>query len=575
MTFEEKVQSILDKRTIALISKKGALQSEVDANGEKDFNNIYLFGDGTNEGVVNFFESYYRELNLAVGRTTSSPSLQGGIGTSQSAYLARFITAVDLNGDDATGFYPPDAYNIGAQDLNYSSIWFTTNGDQGQTTGGIVGLGSSLTSATTNLYNKRQEDLTGPTPPDYFPDGLPDNPDYYDNPYRSNLLTAFTNLISGLNNYKTYLGTTITLLTKVQDDQNELVNITNSKLDYPLSDISIMESLQLTIQDHIDDVTDEYNYFNSFSASNNISGQPGYNRTTFNTKLTSTLPSLTSGIGSTLTTRESQVKTALSYNSLSSGIRKWLIFWITQNIEKPIAPYVTLNGITGALNNAEKSITSSDNALNILYGDPTRYITTPRTLATYFDPTLDVDGLIIENKITYLWLGTPIANKYKIYRRSIVDTTVLNNDAWTDLDLLTWTITVNPETNNIDIEHIDDSVLSDTLYSYRAQIFDTDEGPSSPLNRLDSFNSSSLQSRIYDEDGYSVVSILDGEIDVGIEHGIVSGTFVYIKDSFGADGIYQVIDISDTKIYIENSVVSSNTGTVHKTFGIMKYTLTV
>jgi len=138
MTFEEKVLKLLDNRSNALVSKKGTFQSETEAEAERDFNNEYLFGDGTDEGVVNILEAYYKEMNIGVGRTSSAPALQGGVGASKTSYLSQFTNAVDLNGDSASGFYPPDAYGIGAQNINMSSIWFTTSGDNGQTTGGIV-----------------------------------------------------------------------------------------------------------------------------------------------------------------------------------------------------------------------------------------------------------------------------------------------------------------------------------------------------------------------------------------------------------------------------------------------------
>lgn len=565
MTYEEKVDKILEQRASALSVKRGALESEIQLEEERDFNNEYLFGRGSSEGVVNFFETYYRELSIGLGRQTTAPALQGGVGSSESSYKSRFSTAVDLNGDTINGFYPPDSFGIGSQNLNTSSTWFTTNGDNGETEGGISGSLNSMSSAISDLITKRTEDLL-PLTPDPPGDGNPDNPDYYQDPEAAVLENSLLSIINGLNSYKNYLEITKSILQKVLDGNNALCEeTTDLKTDIPTGDISNINSFQTVLQGHIDSVQVEYNYFSALPA--------GYSRGVVDTKLNTTLPNLKSSIKNSLLSRETEVKSAISYGDTSSGIRKWLFFWISQNIQKPISPYVGLNGISQSIASAQKTLNQSNEALDILFGDTGKYIAQPTSIAAFFDPVLDEEGLVTQSKIRYLWLGSTVVNKYKIFKQIITSQTPDNTD-WTDSDLLTWVVTKNPDTSSIFIEYVDTVVDEETGYIYRVQSFDTNEGPTGDIPRVDSFNTSSVQSKIYEESGINILGINEGLITTDIEHDIDENTYIAITGTSSNDGYYWVTDVTPTTIQLENIILSGGEeGTVHKTFGTTRYSL--
>lgn len=143
MTYEEKVKKILEQRETALLGIDGVLKSEAALKEERDLNEDFLFGDGTNLSPINILEMYYEEMNVSVGRTSSAPALQGGVGSSEASWKSRFQSAITLSGDGSI-YLDSDGDGIADNEVNSNSIWFTNNSDNGETNNGIYNNVTSL-----------------------------------------------------------------------------------------------------------------------------------------------------------------------------------------------------------------------------------------------------------------------------------------------------------------------------------------------------------------------------------------------------------------------------------------------
>jgi len=615
MTFEEKEKKILENRGTSLLGYSGALNSEANMKDERDLNDTFLFGDGVDIGIVNILELYYKELNISIGRTTSSPAMQNGIGSSQSAWKARFKSAVSKSGDGSLYLDVDPEDGIGDQDINENSVWFTTNDDNGETEGGIVadlidgsdikvaigeaasqnanGRGSFTTNSEaeahrdetkgTAILGKRTEnsEIYSETTVYYVGENGIDNPHWYNTPEKTNFESAMQSIISSLNTYKSHIDTIEENLQTIADGNNDLFETSNMSGDAPTNDISKIQTLKSNVQTHIDNLQAELNYFSSFTASNDISSQTGYNKTTFDNKLTTTVPNILNNIKTTLQGRETDVNSAISYNNTTSGIRKWLVFWVKENILKPDAPYVGLDGIANALSQAEAGIKKANESLITLYGSDTgKWIARPNNAYAYQNNILNEETGEVTKRINdFGWIGPVYVNKVEVYRKEISSSNIIpDNTNWGSEDLYTTLTSFDPEVGIIKQIYQDDdaSLAQGQVYIYRAQVYDTNDEVE--RTRLDpDYNSNSLQSEIYDEgNSFSFSSIVNGVFtftDPDDLSDFSANAFVAITGTSSSDGFYRVEKLSGKEITLFDKTINDGSGNVSKAFGIVSLDL--
>lgn len=641
MTFNEKVAKLLNDRVNALVSLKGVGDAEDSFNEEADFNNQYLFGDGTNLGIVNFFELYYKEMNLAVGRTATTPTLHIGVGSTKTSWINQFRSAATLAGDGSL-YLDSNSDGVADDEINLASAWLHRNGDQGQSTPVISSLEDTYNSntilgvsasATANdrtdgvlydtiplaesaaqskaeaeqgigLLGKRTqnsdssdnfstsemryetvtvvEDVGDPPVPtnvDYYQFFIgangADHPDYYNEPFKTALENNLSSSISALQSYYDHLLEIETAITAIDSETNTLFTESDMNNDINSStELININSQKIAIGSALSDFQDELDYFSSFTASDDISSQTGYDRTTFNNKLNNIIPTLYSTVESYISSRIPQIETLIDLDSSPSdeplSFRKWLLFWVEQNIRKPISPYIGLNGIGTARSNQEALLSGTNNTLNTLFGDPTKYFPTPVLSGTFLNPKIDENGLILQQRVNLLWLGSPASNKYKIFRAKRGEVAV-SNDNWTDAYLLAWQVELNENSGSIEIQYLDTSFDANEKYIYRVQMFDTtSEGPPSPLEQIDSFESSSLQSKIYDDENeITTSSITSGRMTVSEGHGLSRGNWILVKsDNLAVEEFYQ-IDAATEDTIILSSPINAGSSKIYKAFGVI------
>lgn len=599
MTFDEKVIKKLQDRSLALTQKVSIETNELNLEAERDFNYQYLFGDGVHIGINNLISLYYQELHSTVGRETSTPSLRLDILTSWANRLEQAITLAgdrSISSPVSDAIYPDPANNgVAVQDLNVNSSWFNNNGDDGNQTGGIVGNIISLQANGVGVNATQTGNGRGPFSTQseaeahrdatrgsglrgrrtensevyqYLIDSLwyvgqsgTDNPHYYNAPERTSLLNGLSGLISNLEDggtVQTLLDNIQTELEDIENGDNVLFSEAGANIDPDiesqlLTDINEIPTykdvLDTTVGDSADPITSTtlwgyYNYFNQFTAGNNISAQSGYNQTTFNNNLSS-LYSFLSPLISVLQSRSSSIPAKLG--SRTEGLKKWRFFWLKENIEKPVSPLVSLNGIEGAKTSNAKNINNANDSLEILFpNQQERWILVPQLFAAYYNPVRDKETFepIIEiNEL--IWSGQPHASKYVIYRKELEDVSEFE-DNWVDGIIDDWDIK-NEETGFVLTTYQDIGTDPSKTYVYRVQTFDEENDPSNPIT-------SSLQSRLYSiQTAADAQDIVDGVVTFSDIHDFSVGQFVYIQDT----GIYRIEFVSNTTITLEDISIQS------------------
>lgn len=340
--------------------------------------------------------------------------------------------------------------------------------------------------------------------------------------------------------------------------------------DMPTGDISAMNTLQSNVQQHINDLQAELDYFSSFTASDDISGQIGYVRADFDTKLNTTVPNILSGIVTTLQDRAVVVRTVTNYNNSNGNFRKWIKFWIKQSIGKYDGPLISLSGIEkDVIPSAQNSLANANEALQILFGvEYDKYLIKPEAFAAFLNPDLNEEtGEIERNKVGVIWLANIAANRYNIYRREITEeTTILNNSVqWSSADLIEEFAELNEKETMVLSKYEDNSeeIQEGGLFVYRIKSFDTNENPKA-WNRLDSVlsqNTSSQQSNVIGKT-FTIESISNNIITLTEE----------VSDNFGVCFIenkyYGVLKIKKEKITLSENVVGGPTSLIEIKAGV-------
>lgn len=552
VSIQDIINQALENRAIALSSLSASLKEKESKEEELGFYYKYLFGDGGNNlGVINILEIYYKELDISVGRTTSRPALQGGINSSKNLWISAFDNAIKFQGDDANGFYPPDTQtNIGDLNFNTGSNFLTTNGDNGETQGGIVvdilnaiekiGEEASQNDNSRGSFNTESEaeELRDETKgsgilgkrtenSEVFNDGTEEEPEWkvgkngIDNPHWYNdgkdFENALQSIINELEIYETHIGSIKSYLEFIENGEHAQFEEAGMSENMPIDDINRITTLENNIQNFISDLQEELEYFSSFTASDDISNQPNYNENVFNNKLQNTVPNLLNSIRTTLQSRANVVGTNIDFNNTEGSFRKWLVFWIKQAIGKFDGALVTINGIRdNTIPNAEKSLENANEAIETLFGDDfTRFLIRPEVFAAFYNPEIDEEtGEVISKNTGLIWSANLAANRYNIYRRNVTtSTSLLSNDTqWQESDRIKQFVDLNEAETMVRSDYTDKNVSSG-IYVYRVKSFDTNELPKAK-DRLDTVlnkNTSSPQSDVVGKT-YTIESVSENKI---------------------------------------------------------------
>lgn len=538
---DNKVDQLLESRLIALSQKKGAILTEEATQSEIDTIQKYLFGDGGYGGLIDLLALYAKELNDLRASTFSAPSLHSG--PSKSSWVNQFKLAVRVQGDGAGGFFPPDSNGIGQEEINTSTAWLTNNG-YSEGSAGLYTLLSNLESARDALWQKRIEVY----PPGDPSEGLVIDPYYYSNPEKSNLLNAIQAVSSFLNTYGSDLESLKGSIDLIKGGSSPIFSYLN-----------IMDDVTAVPQALIDEVdaletfySNAYPYFNTV-VSNSAS------EATINAYLDPSSSDATRSfvlkeavVESYITTRTATLKSRMGFTDLTTGIKKWIYFFIRLLIEKPSSPYGTLVGIGTSIDQAKKKLLSLWDMLGMLFGDPDQYVLAPQMIATYVMPD---ENAPLGNKVEVVFQTIPCVPQTKIWRKQITPEEVLSNDQWVESGSIEVIETV--ESENPVLLYSDTSIpeREGQLFAYRVSLHDAG------TYRIDLEDSGSNQSDLLGKE-ISFTKNSDYEIEI-LNHDFAVGGLFYISGS----GTYRILGTTQNTITVDRII--SGSGNLQRLFGVV------
>lgn len=609
-SFESTKRDLQVSRSRKIGSIHGLNGAEDEKEEVRDYFYSLLFGN-SDLGVMDYFTPAYSIAYNLVGFDTSKPSLRQG---NDSDWKNQFEQAVTQSGDDE--FYLTDANGLGESEINESTAWLNDNDPNGTTNQGYVPqlnslsdvVGSEVTvnadarggfSTQTEAETQRDTDrgyAEGSKGSDYLlnyrtensevyqdisdslwyvgENGL-DQPDYFNDPERQALLDELTqtstnaqSAIDDLNSYKT-------LLQAFLNEENEIMN--EAEIDQDTNITSDTQSLITDIDTAISNIgghktaiDDLYTYFNGFTAANDISGQTGYTQSEFNTKLSDTVTEASSTISTYQTTQSNIIS---HFGNLTSGWRSARYFWIKQAIKKPDGPMYQLNGISNSRTSTYNDLDDATNDLSAIESNQNRWLPKPITIAAFYEPNIDDEtGNILQKRSHILWQGNQGANLYEIRRIEVsnLPTAPNNVDSWPSPTVIKMT-ELNPDSGLVVTSYVDSGVTGGTEYAYAVKAFDIDDLDVN-IPRIDSFDSGSAASSVYDENTSFTVSLVE-EIPSGLrltlneEHEFSAGEHIYIDGL----GFARIISISNGRIIISGYIQSQLTGaTVYPAPGIVR-----
>jgi hypothetical protein len=542
MTLDELIQKKKENRTNLLNQKVDLEKASLVAIEEDDFNDKYLWGDGTYIGVQDLIKLYYTELNKSVGRDFTHPSFSNYTQTYWNETI--FVNALSDAGDETNGFYPDGS---SSQEINESSSFLTDNGDDGEDSLGLIEDGTSIETAISNLETRRTEDLEEPAGPD--------TPNYYLDPEKSALIGAISTYITNLEDL-------ITTLEEIETEVSDISNndlFTDAGMNEDVIDTTIsayLSFLEGHLGDNLDVVTDGtiYGYYNFFNTANG-------EETDFNDYLTELETLIGTTIFDEIIDRATNVRAYVGETS-SQNLNKWRTFWIKARIAKPEASLITVNGISDILDSIDTiKLPKANNELNELLGTNLEYIPTLKMYASYEDNLFNDNGSLNTRRISLVYQGINHATRYDVFRQNLSTISINNND-WSE-DYLYDTVTDLNDLQNIKSMYTDtdENFLAGQKFIYRIRAYD---------NENDSITSQSLQSKIYDDTtSYSFSVIENSLIDLGEEHGIKPGFYVVLSEISENDGFYLVLNSNETKLSVYPAIESETSGVLYVAKGVV------
>lgn len=521
------VASLLKTRSDMLSAKRGLIIQDAQMAEQIAYFQNILYGYGGNLGILNTMEPVFQAIRFASGSESTSPAAMHSIASCKSAWESKFSVALSASGDGAGGLYPPDPSfpSVASKDFNKTCSWLTTNdmsadlqfsgcffyylnlippiiGTAGLSTDNrgpyatmIAAMAARDAGLGTALMGKRTDntEIVGIEPTIYVGSGGIDTPDYYSGSEKPSLESALSNAIAALTSY---IDAVTAFRTILQGTHPILVE---AKVTLPAASatacttiINEASGLRTTLQ----------NLLTYFSPINNTTSAT---RAAFNT----TLGTLNGYCTSMQTTIQNEITTLKSLigNSATEAIRQPFAFWVSTLLAKPSGPLIVKKGIAISMADTTKGIATSDDALISQNPGSTVWLEKPEIQSVFPDPLLDENGEVITARLAIIWSAPMCCNKYKVLRRAYTIGNPIPNDQWTSNFDEFWITDIVPASGFVSMEFRQSPPTG--MYIYRVVAYDTTEGAASSLDRLDTFNTSSLQSDILSESW--VVSSITGE----------------------------------------------------------------
>ena len=600
MTFSDLAVLNQQSRSIAMLSVQSIQASIPNLNNQLNFMNRYLFGVTGSEGICTILSNYYAESFIWTSRHSLKPALV----SDSSAWTTKLAWACSSLGDQAfesnvptDSLYPLNGSGVPAPAMSRGCSWLANSKDSGDLFSGasVYGIANNLnvtligSDATMGISRPTQSygvglrgartcDNTGTGP---YGDGSPDVAHYFNdgvmptpnngNPstnIRSAFLAGLGNLISTLATPIAQINAQITVLQKIQAGTNVLFIEAGMTADAPLSDIAVMQAAVTTINGWISTLTTYQTYFSAFVAATDLTGQAGYVKATFDSNLVA-IQVLCATITSFCTARSAQIMTAMSNTPTgtepTTGLRKWLVFWVSQLANKPTSPYYSLVGLSNSApfstinlgNNAEafslNNLTNTKKSLDTMIGTPSSYLEKPVLNAVYYNPIMDsILKTVSAQRISVVFNGVLASNRHSIFRHDITSVYPTDNSAWVEASYADVTA-VDVGSGFVKLSFDDLSVTLGHLYVYRVQSFDTNVSPFVRA-RLDSYNTSSLQSDIFTNHTVAALSVSGNKVTT-TGHELISGQMVHLSST---GKFYKVGDISPIEFTLLGAIIPNS-----------------
>jgi hypothetical protein len=574
MSFNEFHTDALEKRSLALNQKRFAIKLKQDAIILRDKINAILFGDGSNYGIVSVIQQYYKLLQLGNGISTHTPPFTD-IQTAKNQFINEFALSVTVPGDGSGGIHPPDSEvpSMGSDKPDPNSVWLTHFSLETVATAtgitqrldqllAIIGAeasqnadyrGSYTTSVAaqqaiaaqrgsgilgTRTENSELNTSTGTNTTFSIGKSGLDTPDSFSQ--KTELINALNSVTVALNAWKKQseiIGDTL-------NGANAAI-ITEYKIDLPVDDLEALDSSIDQTVDFLQTVQGFIAYFNGFSVTTSA------NRAAFNAKLNE-LKNYTAVIRNGVNGRCNGIP-ALMGNA-SNGLRKHLIFWVKDITKKPDGPYALLSAADDMITSSGKKIQEQNEQLAFFDQDKTRWIPTPKLVLIYDDPILDLDRTVKEKRITLVWEPVMSANKYRILIKPFAGVKGdLSNDFWQNAEEH-WVTEKNQETgllqNSLTLPSPEEPLLA------RMTACDSNEGRAGDFDRMDNFDTCSIQTDVISEElpytpladtgGATVLSIdksfkIKEQERIWLNHSIMATVFSISEDAVQLDRNYGTV----------------------------------
>jgi hypothetical protein len=518
VTFNTEYYKALGERGLALVSKRFAIQMGIDANVRREDLEKILFGDGVNYGIVSVLSLYYAQIWQGQGRKTSKPVLHDPA-LAKSQYQADFSLSVTVAGDGEGGLYPPQADNpsAGQDEVDLNSIWLTTHGLDTDPTGtginqliqtllntiGVVALANgdgrgpyatqalaqdqAMKDRGSGLLGLRTENSevysTGTVILQWWigQNGI-DTPDNFT--MKDVLLSGLTNLKNGLNGMVNLFQTTLAML----QGEGRII-LDEFKVELPVGDISALTQAISQFKKFSSEIQRHINYLDQFSDPSSSD-----NRSAINVRLES-VKTYAQNIINVVNNRCGGIP-ALMGNA-SSGLNKYLNYWVAEVVKKPDGPYAMILGAKNMLSMAETNIQKKNDNLNFFEQKRERWIEPTLIRSVYDRVILKLDQTIERIETDIMWNLIQSANKYKVLSKPFSEiSTPLSNVEWNESSG-TWI------TNKLESGFLNNmkTILPPKVTTmFRVVSFDTKEGDAGDFQRTDAFNTKSKQTDIISED---------------------------------------------------------------------------
>jgi len=513
-TFKEEYFKALETRGLALTAKRNAIQIKEAAEKRKNDLEKILFGDNDSHGIVYALSIFYKQIMLMSGKETTKPLLSD-LATAKSQYQSNFSLSVSVAGDGVGGLHPPqiDNPNAGQDDVNKASLWITNFAlENSPSKQGVMPLLDNLTniigSEAVNANNRgsyETEELAqeqanldkgigilgertensevyavGSSSNSYWTIGKNgiDTPDNFSQ--KANLITAFNLIKDKLISLSEVLDQEVILL---GGEKNTIFQ--EFKIELPVD--PELANFITTIQDFTDHIQVYINYFDQFADSS-----PSAKRTEINAKLIDAL-NYSAIIATALNNRIDSITSGMLGNA-SSGLIKSLNFWVSEIVAKSDGPYAMVFAANDMLSQALTNIDDKNNRLLFFTSDYKEWVETPLIQSIYDRAVLNLDQTTIKRWETdILWNMVLSANKYLLLYKPLSRITLpLNNNPWKSASKL-WVTEEAPSgflKNSVTIA----PPLENTLF--RLIALDTSQGDVGKFERMDAFDTESLQSDI-------------------------------------------------------------------------------